>query len=595
MNNVSMRIEFNAQKQEESTLEMLRASWARRAASKTSSNADPGATKQFIKTLQETVASVLLLPRYLRHAPPRLYVTCTPDHRNAPHACGRHMTKVMDVSRAVSLDAPPHTQSVYLLTTTSMDDVEFKDTAAQSRVLVGLPQVRHVDAVHRFCDTHGSALENIHHVLLPGDITLTQSLLIKTLLDHLPQARLVCNEFGHALLTNPVFHDGVQRAMLENAPGTPLELMRFAGLPASRVSPAQDGDEIAVDVPQSGNGSSAAASPARKLRVVAVKNNAQEKRRKANSQTHQPSYFTNQPLFLYDEVFHALFVGHTLHRLPWLTSVVKEATRELLLPMPPSLALQHPMSRPSSLLDSWRIEETSSAVVAALRCASEVERVLSNSYGELSGNIEDCIAELEKSTDALERLRSRLAQRLASDTSRDVHRWSTALLKRIVQELTCIQKVSEPTTPAVQEQFISWAQNDGEWGRLATCLTHSAMVLPPTVAPAVTSTVAGSSASGNDGAGSSTSSAGTSAASSVASSEGKEAARPLQGTSGVDLLVAVFEKKGLQGLTRTVQRETIDVQVFLAMSENDLKTVFKATFGITKRLSLLQDELRKNL
>ena len=59
--------------------------------------------------------------------------------------------------------------------------------------------------------------------------------------------------------------------------------------------------------------------------------------------------------------------------------------------------------------------------------------------------------------------------------------------------------------------------------------------------------------------------------------------------------MAIFEKKGLQGLTRTVQRETIDVQVFLAMSESDLKSVFKATFGITKRLSLLQEELRKNI
>ncbi|KPA82983.1 putative mitochondrial hypothetical protein [Leptomonas pyrrhocoris] len=474
------------------------------------------------------------------------------------------------------LNAPPHTQSVYLLTSTTMDDVEFKDTAAQSQVLVGLPQVRDVEAVQRFCDAHGPSLTNVHHVVLPGDVNPVQSLLIRTLLRHLPQARLACNEFGHALLTNPAFHDGVRRAVLENAPNTPLDIMGFAELPASRVSSVQDGDAIAVDVRKDDDSNATtAALPARKLRVIAVKSDVQEQHRKANGQTHHPAYFTNQPLFLYDDVFYALFTGHTLHRLPWLPSVVKEAPRELVLPMPPSLALQHPMRRPNVLLDTWRVDETSAAVVTALRRTPAVERVLSNSYGELSGSVEDCIAQVENSTDALERLRSRLAQRLASDTSRDVHRWSTALLRRVVQEVICVRKVSEPTAPAEQEQFIEWAQKDGEWGRLATCLTHSAMVLAPTVNPATA--------------------AEASKPSSAAASREGETAPPLEGSSGVDLLVAIFEKKGLQGLTRTVRRETIDVQVFLTMSESDLKAVFKATFGITKRLGLLQDELRKNL
>jgi hypothetical protein len=567
---------------------MLRISLARCVAAKAPPNSAAALSAQVNQTLQETVASTLFTTRYLRHAPPRLYVTCAHDQGISPISCGRHTTKVIDVSRAASPDAPPHTQSIYLLTSTTMDDVEFKNTAVQSQVLVGLPQVRNVDAILRFCDTYGPSLANVHHVVLAGDIHPAQSLLIKTLLERLPQARLACNEFGHALLTNPAFHDGVRRAMVENAPNTLLDLMRFAELPASRVSSLQDGDAVAVDVSKeesvldkSGSGSESRVSSARTLRVVAVTSEAQEKRRKMNSHTHHPSYFVNQPLFLYDDVFHALFVGNTLHRLPWLTTVLTEATREFMAPMPPSLALQHPMNRPNVLLDSWRVDETSAAVAAALRRTPEVERILSDSYGELSGNVEDCVAALENTADALERLRSRLARRLASDTSRDVHRWSTALLRRIVEEVVCVQKSSEPTTPAARERFLSWAQTDGEWGRLATCLTHSAMVLPPTELP---TDPTDSSANRNvkDGAG--------------AVDGGQEsAAHPLEGSAGVDLLVAIFEKKGLQGLTRTVQRETIDVQVFLAMSESDLKSVFKATFGITKRLTLLQDELRRNV
>ncbi|CAJ1990801.1 protein of unknown function - conserved [Leishmania donovani] len=533
-------------------------------------------------SLVESVTSVFHSSRYLRHAPPRLYVTCSHDQGIPLHGCGRHMTTVLDVSREASPNAPPHTQSIYLLTSTSISDVEFKDPAAQSQVLVGLPQVQSIDAVHRFCDAYAATLSRVHHVLLPGGVSPLQSSLIKQLLEHIPQARLVCNGFGHALLTNATFHDGVQRAVLENAPNAPLELLRFAELPEDRVSAMADGDTVAVDVAKSEAEVSAPAA-ARALRVVAVKSKGQQQRRREHSQTHHPAHFTNEALFYYDDVFNALFVGHTLHRLPWLPTVLTEASRELFLPMPPPLAMQHQLSRPSPLLDTWRVLESCEDVVEALRRTPELERVLAGSYGELCGNVEDCIAGLESSSDALERLRSRLARRLSTDTSRDVHRWSTALLKRIVHEVVCTQKASEPTSSEVQEAFLCWARSDGEWGRLSTCLAHAAMVLPP-------STESGEA----DGASSSATDS-FAAHDSVPAAGESSAPEALQGTHGVELLVAVFNRKGLKGLIRTVQRETIDVQVFLAMSEEDLKKVFKATFGITKRLMLLQDELRKNL
>ncbi|CAJ1030213.1 hypothetical protein, conserved [Leishmania lindenbergi] len=492
------------------------------------------------------------------------------------------MTKVLDVSRETSPNAPPHTESIYLLTSTSLSDVEFKDPATQSQALVGLPRVQSVDAVHRFCDMYAEALSRVHHVLLPGGVSPLQCWLIKQFLERVPQARLVCNRFGHALLTNAVFHDGVRRAVLENAPNTPSELLRFAELPEDRVSAVTDGDAVAISVTKTAAESSASV-PARALRVVAVKSKGQQQRRREHNQTHHPAHFTNELLFYYDDIFSALFVGHTLHRLPWLSTVLTEASRELLLPMPPPLAMQHPLSRPSPLLDTWRVSESCEDVVEALRRTPELERVLASSYGELCGSVEDCIAGLESSSDALERLRSRLARRLATDTSRDVHRWSTALLKRILQEVVCTQKASEPTSTEMQEAFLCWARTEGEWGRLATCLTHAAMMLPPSTD---TEEAAGASSSATD----------TGAAPFSVSGAGESGVpESLEGAHGVELLVAVFNRKGLHGLTRTVQRETIDVRVFLAMSEEDLKRVFKATFGITKRLGLLQEELRRSL
>lgn len=530
----------------------------------------------------DAVAAVLRSARYLRHAPPRMYVTCAHDRGLAADACGRHRTTVLDVSRAASPSAPPHTQSIYLLTSTSMADVAFADTAAQSQVLVGLPHIQSVDAVQRFCDAHATELARVHHIVLPGDVSPLQSLLIKQLLTALPSARLACSRFGHAMLTNGTFYDGVRRAVLENAPTTPLELLRFAELPADRVSAVADGDAVAVDVPSTST--SSAASPARALRVVAVKSKAQQQRRRELSQTHLPVHFHSDTLFFYDDVFHALHVGHTLLRPPWLPTVLHEASRELLLPLPPALATTHPLGRPSPLLDTWRVTEWCSDIVATLRRTPELERVLCGAYGEVSGDIEDCVAGLERSCDALEGLRSRLARRLATDTSRDVHRWSGALLRRVVEEVVCTQTASEPTPPALRDAFLAWARTDEAWGRLAASLTHAAMVLPPTTEAPEPAPAGGGAAS-----------PASSPAPLSASDSAAAASAALEGAAGVDLLVAIFNKKGLQGLTRVAQRETIDVRVFLAMTEEDLRTVFKATFGVAKRLKLLQEELRTNM
>ncbi|KAK7200619.1 hypothetical protein NESM_000118100 [Novymonas esmeraldas] len=564
---------------------MLRVSRVGRVASAVRGGPPPPAPASSSISLIDSVTAALRTSRYLRHAPPRLYVTCTHELGTPAQGCGRHMTKVLDVSREASPTAPPHTQSVYLLTSTTMSDVQFTVTEAQSQVLVGLPLVHSADAALRFCDAHAATLSRVHHVVLPGAVSPLQSVLVRHLLDRVPQARLVCNTFGREVFTNATFHDGVRRAVLENAPGTPLDLLRFAELPADRVSAVVDGDAVAVDLaaePAEG------ATPSRMLRVVAVRSTSQEQRRKEQHHTHRPAHFTNGPLFFYDEVFSALFVGHTLHRVPWLPTVLAEAPRALVLPVPPPLAAQHPRSRPNALLDTWRVVESCDDVVDTLRRTPALERVLSSSYGELSGNVEECVAALESSSDALEGLRSRLARRLATDSSRDVHRWSTALLKRIVQEVASTQKASTPTSPDTLEAFLAWARDDDTWGHLATCLTHAAMVLPPTLeADAPPTDAAAADIDGH------TPSPVASAAPSTDAGQVAEAA--LGGAAGVELLVAVLERKGLQGLTRMAQRETIDVQVFLTMSEDDLRRVFKSTFGITKRLTLLQEELRKTV
>ncbi|EPY23229.1 hypothetical protein STCU_07811 [Strigomonas culicis] len=159
--------------------------------------------------------------------------------------------------------------------------------------------------------------------------------------------------------------------------------------------------------------------------------------------------------------------------------------------------------------------------------------------------------------------------------------WTPLLLRRVVREALLTEAAPAPLTEEAVEELVAWAR-DGALGGVAAALTRAALSLPPTAeqAPPAAAAAADSKAaeSGAEWAGT------------------VEANRAeLEGAQGVQLMRSVFEKRGLKGIAHVLERENIDLGVFLAMTESDFRTVFKATFGISKKLQSLQRELKANL
>lgn len=67
------------------------------------------------------------------------------------------------------------------------------------------------------------------------------------------------------------------------------------------------------------------------------------------------------------------------------------------------------------------------------------------------------------------------------------------------------------------------------------------------------------------------------------------------GKAGIALLNSIFCQKHLSGLCRVVNREEIDVQVFLSMTGEEIQKIFKPTFGLRKKIEGLQEEVRKKV
>lgn len=512
----------------------------------------------------------------------------------------RFMMQVLDASlTAGPMMQPPHTQSTYLLRATSLHDVDFADAASITSVVIGLPQIGHVDDIQRFCDRHAAALSGVHRILLPGEVSPSQGLLLQALLQRLPeQTRVVCSAYGQALFSNGTFFDGVRRVMAETV-AAPTQgqtrnetaaLLRFADISPQRfiTVSSSGGSAVVLDVEEETSIPSAPGT-GRQLLGYTVKNvmAAHAQREKQRPTSHHPSHFKNEPLFFYDPVFRALFVGSTLQRLPWLPYVLRGTSRDVVLLQPPSLAMQRSSGPPSPLAEPWRLVEACDSVTRGLRQVPEVERVMSASYGEITGDVEACIQAVERSCDKMEELRSRLAHRLLSDTSRDAEPWRRPLLKKIFKEVLGTKKSSAPSTEEAESQLLEWASGGQELGRLAACLSYSAMVLPPTKAQ-----LSAARSSENDSPGRADASPLDPSHSTFIPSTSKDAAQ-LEGSRGVELLQAIFEKKELSSLGKAARRESIDVRVFMAMTEAELKKVFKTTFGVTKRLLLLQEELRQ--
>lgn len=510
-------------------------------------------------SIPHLVSALQRHPAYLRHAPPSTYITC--DVRaveGSPGTLQRHRTRLLDTSFP---GTPAQTAGVYLLSTTSVKDAKYENVDnSLSSVLLGVPRVASVEEAKQFVQTNEAELRQVHLVALP-DVHETAGTVLRELKQVRPDLKIAGSAFSKALMTDSTFFAGLRKTAVENDPHVRHASIQFAEIPETNFILMENGASVPVHH----------AIPGRRLlRAYAPVSAAREKRVQKLRRRRVP-HFEYQPFFFHDPVFDAMHVGGALIQLRWLPHVVTEASRDVVLPAPPLLAAAHASEGP--LLETWRVAEAAEAIAAGLRSVPCVQRVLSSTYGEMHGDVEEVISSVEAAAHKLERLRSRLARRLETDTGRDVRRWADALQKKILDEALCLNKSSQPTAPEVKESFHHWASTDSI-GRLSAALSQAALALPPTALSFEEKEPPPQPSTSTD-------------------LDVRSGTAQLENSVGTAFLCSLFEKRGLQGLARAATKNEIDVAVFLSMSPDDFRKVFKATFGVSKKLELLQKELRE--
>lgn len=575
----------------------------------------------------------------------------------------------------------PHSHGVYLLSSTIGENIHFEAVTGTSNssdshpvhsTLMGLPNVTTEEDIQRFVDTHHELLSSVKLVCLP-EITLSSARVLKALSRHFSFC-IVCSEFGKEFLQNESFYQRVVNTIWESDKKQKQTMQKdfykwllqdgslcsaSTNFPREAIwAVSGDSKDIVIDaamrnastspfssVPltSSRNGPLKDSPPpiestVRPLQVQVVGLNFDSEEDKPNQQStgaklhspHRyqrrestlPDHYTHRPLFFYDSVFHAVFVGNSLLRIPWLPHALQDGMssssvgyRGNCFPYP---GMEHarwsaPSAVPggSTMLQFWKIQSNTRAIIHALRafplntCAEDdvPQRVLSAQFGEVPGNIDDVVAGLEETSGALLALQGRLNHFLQKEinTSRenapsDV--WVPKLQEKLIRVVLC----GEGETPRdrlempsdVEEEnvdpdgssrkrrtndltgtFLKWISTacgmNNPWKCLCECLFQSACGLP---LPEVSSPSLLESAE-------------------KSTKKATEWPSEMTGSLGVALLAQIFTMKGLAGMEKTVKREEIDVAVFVSMTTEELQKIFKPTFGVLKRLEGLQAEVQQ--
>eukprot|EP00796_Vickermania_ingenoplastis_P011610 gene11610-7999_t len=368
----------------------------------------------------------------------------------------------------------------------------------------------------------------------------------------------------------------------------------------------------------------------------------------------QPTaHLEHRRLFFYDAAFRSVFCGDALLRLPWLQHVMTPPGRSprgrvhdatFVLPsLTAASCATHPIppSSAAAVIHYWDPQVAAAAVAAALaafplaqpsspnapacipgRGWEAPERVLCSRFGELpdiAGGLPQRISAITAMAEALTSLRGRLGRRLAAGGlgATDAATWAPKLLRKIFSEAVCGDVPSAAASAAEDDDDVlraapknelregeaapslgTAASAAAEWEErvqvlcewcatgddnplrlLSECLTASAVGLPPPPAAAAEGLRI----------------AGVPEKNRVTSVRGDEAALPaeLTGAAGMALMEQILDLKQLGALKAVVRREEIDVTVFLSMTSQELQRVFKATFGLRKKLEQLQTEVRR--
>lgn len=531
---------------------------------------------------------------FLRQLPPDTYVSYSPSTQ------ARHLTVLVDQSCDT---VPPFTQaSLFLRSAIDVSTGDGTSRMSEASALVSLPEVRKVSDGVKFVDRlqalaeankAASSIPLLHHILLPefnpfagNTIGLLQKLS--------PTVKVVCGPFTAAFLTDTTFYSAVQSLLTKNSSIKRGEIP-FAGLSPDLIVKAQHGSSINVLVyPQGSPIMASDGSRVDRQVVVLTGDITKQTERHRRESPHALPHFFERPLFLYDKATRSMLLPRACgQRFPWLHHAVPTARKEtcFLTPSPylhrmgPSSPLSPKEPLQSPLTSLWMPEEELHTTITALRQFSFVQRVIATGYGEISHDRESVIDELDRSTEKIVNLRKRLGGKLFAMTPQQRADLTTAggdseksirakLVEKLVAEVllssnTVAGEADANQAPEVKEASIAY-------------------ITGTVLAPIAGATVAG--------------------ALSLVSSEGKHFAQSLEASQkepskpeanqslpneSATTLKKLFEQRGLASFNAIVDRENIDLDVFLAMTVKELSATFRATFGLTKKLELLQEEIRQ--
>lgn len=561
---------------------------------------------------------------FVRTLPPDTYVMYDPV------TSVTHRTYVVDTAMKGG-PIPPFTNSVFLLDSTSTASAP-GTSPATSLAIVGLPAMitkvsdgqRFVDRIKRVLDQDAAHRQGVTdtclcQLILPSfnpwaaNVVRLVEAWAKSLHKQAPLLQIVTGPTMHAFLTDPIFFSCVRSYLKEQQSSASLlghaiftdEQMPFAAVPSEQVHIISSGSQVMM-------------GPHRKLSFFTPPPIANGSGTTLVRQASQQPHFQYRPSYVYDHAAKHLLAGDTgagvrLAWLPHLDSTARQSNSgtatsnrdgaggggvPVILPAP---SLFHHrstslLSSPQAVKDggssrtaamkslsllgsSWDIEAEVSSMVAAIRHFPFVQRVLCATYGETAPGRDALIDALELSSQQLTQLTKRLAKKFAEIGIKSIHEVQSLPKHHQQVSQLCDHLVTKLETEMLYQPQAGAGDDDARHARDVVRTTFLRSMASAMVYRAVE----------------------------IASTEGvallaaDRARSPPSGaqasisSSSQATLRKLFESRSLGSLNAIVDREEIDLDVFLAMRHDELVKTFQISFGLAKKLELLQQDLKSKM
>jgi hypothetical protein len=303
-------------------------------------------------------------------------------------------------------------------------------------------------------------------------------------------------------------------------------------------------------------------------------------------------HFYYRPLFAFDTGLHHLWTGTCAGvKIPWLSAIDPSVKGDAALVVPPLLyRTPHLMVSNSRgkrlenlfvLTNPWDPSDEQITVASVLKSHEHAHRIVSAAYGEIASDFEGTGQVINQAADYFVGLRDRVSAHLhkiygagvlEGITDEDLCALRNAIQTKIREEHISIGKATEK---AEDPSSLDALQED------AQVLSESRRVLIDLFLRRLADGILGCALS---------------RAAELTAAPLVRSSTPQKSTdvTSISFLQQAFEKKGLGALSRTLTAESIDVIVFKSMTPEELKDVFRATFGVVKKLQQLQSELHSH-